>query len=127
ESIRRYPNIPEVWGDLCGKPILHHKFPDSKVTHIHDGLNGSKGFTDSNIVFPIGIRVDHSSVVAAIAAAVNDGVLTQEQADRIASYRIVRGNRVGNESIVAKGLLYDMWSYDKYDNTYYYSNYPYND
>lgn len=127
QSIRRYPNIPLIWGDLCGESIRHHKYPDSRVTHIHDGLNGTKGFSDNNIVFPIGFRLDMDSVKAAIQAAITDGVLSQEDANRIKSVRVIRGNRVGNESIVAKGLLFDMWNYSKYGNTYYYPNYPYND
>lgn len=127
ESIATYPNNEEMWGDLCGKPIRYHKFPDSAVTHIHDGLNGAKTFTDSNIVYPIGIKVDHQSVIDAIKKAVLDGIITQQDADSLSEYTIIRGNRVGNESIIAKGLLYDMWNYNKNDNTYYYSNYPYND
>ena len=28
ESTERYPiNKPDIWGDLCGRPIRHHKFP----------------------------------------------------------------------------------------------------
>lgn len=127
ESIRRYPNIPAVWGDLCGKPIRHHKAPDSRVTHIHDSLDGIKEFTDSNVVYPIGVLVDHSSVIKALDNAVLDGAISQEDRSRIVRYRIVRGNRVGNESIVAKGLLFDMWSYSKNNDTLYYANYPYND
>lgn len=127
ESIRTYPNDPEVWGDLCGQPIRHHKFPDSSVTHIHDGLNGSKTFFDNNIVYPIGVRVDNNSVKLALQRAVIDGVISQEDKDRIVGYRIIRGNRVGNESNIAKGHLFDMWNYSKNGKTYYYPNYPYND
>jgi len=131
ESIETYPDDPATWGDLCGKPIRHHKFPDSCVSHIHDGLYDAnvtaKTFTEHNIVFPIGVRVDHSSVLNALAQAVNNGILTQKDRDRIVGYRIVRGNRVGNKSIVAKGLLFDMWSYDKFNQKHYYANYPYND
>jgi hypothetical protein len=127
ESIRTYPNIREIWGDLCGEPIRFHKTPDSLVTHIHDSKNGSKGFSDKNIVFPLGVRVDHQSVIIALDQAVTDGIITQADRDRIKEYRIVRGNRVGNKSIVAKGLIYDMWHYDKNDKRYFYPNYPYND
>lgn len=127
ESTDVYPNIPEIWGDLCGQPIRHFKFPDSKVTHIHDSLNGSKDFFSKNIVYPIGIKIDHASIVAALAWAVSNNLITAEQRANIKGYRIVRGNRVGSKSIVAKGLLYDMWNYAKNSNTYYYPNYPYND
>lgn len=131
ESTERYPNVPEIWGDLCGQCIRHHKFPDSCITHIHDSQNGDKGFNDNNYIFPIGIRIDHQSVIDALDQAVIDNIITQEQRDSITGYRIVRGNRVGQKSVIAKGLIYNMFQ----DNskvvdtgeTYYYPNYPYND
>lgn len=141
ESTETYPNISQVWGEeLCGKPIRHHKFPDCAITHIHDRLNISlpTNSTDSaamyaanNYIFPIGVTVDHNSVKAAIANAVTSGVVTQDEANTIVSYRIVRGNRVGNKSIAAKGLIYNMFQYQGVGNfntnTYYFPNYPYND
>lgn len=127
ESTDRYPNIPEVWGSLCNQPIRHHKYPDSCISHIHDSLNGTKTFNENNYIFPIGVQVDHQSVIDAIAQAVTDDVITQEDADRIVSYRIVRGNRLGNKSIIAKGLFYNMWHYDKFGIQYLYPNYAYND
>jgi hypothetical protein len=127
ESTENYPNDPEIWGDLCGEPIRHHKFPDSLVTHIHDGLNDDKEYTNGNIVFPIGVRVDHTTVQNAINQARIDGIITQDDVARIKGYRIVRGNRFGNKSIIAKGLLFDVWNYIKDDITYFYPNYPYND
>lgn len=127
ESTRTYPNIPEVWGELCNQPIRHHKFPDSTVTHFHDGNGVKRSFDNSNVVFPLGVKVDHSSVVAAITWAIENNIITAEDASRIKGYRIVRGNRVGNKSIIAKGLLYDAWSYNKKNKDYYYPNFPYND
>ncbi len=127
ESTELYPNDPLIWGDLCGKPIRHHRFPDSYITHIHDSQCGSKHFEDNSILFPIGIRVDNTSVINALNQAVLDGLITQEDRNKLIGYRIVRGNRQGNKTIVAKGLLYDMWSYVKDNKVYHYANYPYND
>lgn len=127
ESTEIYPNVPEVWGDLCGKPILHHKAPDNSISHIHDGKDGGKVFSDNNIVFPMGIKLDDDSLAFALQAAVDQEYITEEQKSRIRSYRIIRGNRASNKSIVAKGLLYDVWDYNKNDKKYYYPNYPYND
>jgi len=130
ESTDLYPNRPDLFGDLCGQPIRHHKMPDSLVSHIHDGLSGTKGYNDKNIVFPLGVRIDHQSVVDSITASVTAGVITQAQADRIVGYRIVRGNRFGHKSVVAKGLLYDVWKYNTTQTTnqdWYYPNYPFND
>lgn len=127
ESTDRYPNDPIIWGDLCGLPIRHHKFPDCLISHIHDGLSSSKDFLDNNVVFPLGININHQSVLDAINTAITENVITTEDANRIVGYRIVRGNRFGNKSIIAKGLLYDSWSYIKDGITYFYPNYPYND
>jgi hypothetical protein len=134
ESIEKYPNNPDIWGELCNKPIRHHKFPDSVITHIHDNKDGLPAFTNNNIVFPIGVRVDHDSIKNALDSIVTDGIITQDDRLRIVGYRIVRGNRFQNKSVVAKGLLYDVnqyrrkWKGDYFDNqTIYFPNYPYND
>jgi len=127
ESTELYPNNPLIWGDLCGKPIRHFKFPDSTITHIHDGLNGINGYGENNMIYPIGIRIDHNSVIRALQIAVDEKIISQEERNRIVSYRVVRANRVGNKSVIAKGLLYDVWSYKKKNQVYHYPNYPYND
>lgn len=147
ESTERYPNNPpdfDIWGELCGEPIRHHKFPDSVITHIHNYQNGTvdqsgSTFLKNNIVYPIGVKVDHDSVRASIANAVTNGIITADDAARIVGYRIVRGNRFGNKSVICKGLLYDMNFYQRVDSTsgsstpiidqepIYFSNYPYND
>lgn len=128
ESTETYPNDRTIWGDLCGQPIRFHKFPDSCVTHIHDGNTlEDRPFSQNNYIFPIGVRIDHESVLDSLAQAVTDGLITQAERDSITSYRIVRGNRVGNKSIDAKGLLFNMQQYTKFGTTYYFPNYPYND
>lgn len=127
ESTETYPNDPLVWGELCGQPIRHHRMPDCCVTHIHNGQCGSVQFEESNMIFPLGVRIDHASVVSSLDYAVANNIITQEDRNKIKGYRIVRGNRQGNKSIVAKGLLYDMFAYSKDGKSYLYPNYPYND
>lgn len=139
ESSEKYPNNPLIWGDLCGQNIRHHKFPDSTITHIHNLENADVDasgatFHRNNIVYPIGVKVDHDSVRNSIANAVIEGLITQTDADRIIGYRILRGNRFGNKSVIAKGLLYDVNRYQRVDgNTVldqepiYFANYPFND
>jgi hypothetical protein len=134
ESSEKYPNNPDIWGSLCGLPIRHHRFPDSVITHIHDGENGALDYSKNNYIFPIGVKVDHDSIRTAIAQAVTDGIITEEDSAKIKGYRIVRGNRFQHKSVVAKGLLYDMNHYkrkldgDYFDNQpVYFANYPYND
>lgn len=128
ESTEKYPNVPEVWGDLCGTCIRHHKFPDNCISHIHDSKDGNKSFSDNNYIFPIGIKVDNQSVITALDNAVQTGLITQEERNSIVSYRIVRGNRVGQKSVIAKGLLYNILQDNSKDTGIeYFPNYPYND
>lgn len=145
ESTRTYPNDPLVWGELCGQPIRHHKYPDSVISHIHNRQNATLDpsggtFAENNIVFPIGVKVDPDSVRTAISDAVTASLITQADADRIIGYRIVRGNRFGHKSVIAKGLVYDVNQYQRIDSDppsggpsvidqepIYFANYPYND
>jgi hypothetical protein len=114
ESTDYYPCKPEVWGDLSDTPIRHHKFPDSSITHIHD---------DQGYIYPIGIRIDMQQIVDLI----NNSNLTQDQKDNIVGFKVSRGNRATNKSIVARGLINNVGKYNRDNSTFYYPNYPYND
>lgn len=114
ESTETYPCNRDVWEDLQGQPIRHHKFPDSSVTHHHDAAGN---------IFPVGVRLDAAQVYQLI----KNSSLPQEIKDSIASFKIVRSNRANNKSIKAKGLLYNIGRYTKQDSIYYYPNYPFND
>lgn len=151
ESTETYPCDERIWGDLAGKPIRYHKFPDSAITHIHDGwgvdlnkeadfTNNSPSFYDfnhSSFIFPIGVRLDEGL----FNAALNDtlifnpvtGVEDIPIRDLICGFEIVRGNRVGHKSIIAKGLFFDVGEFKETNDAgdiikkQYYPNYPYND
>lgn len=114
ESTETYPCNEAVWGDLQGKPIRHHKFPDNLVTHHHDAEGN---------VYPLGVRLDAAQVYELI----KNSDLTQEEKDNIAAFKIVRGNRANSKSVIAKGLLYNVGKYTKQNSTYFYPNYPFND
>lgn len=114
ESDEKYPCNPEIWGPLANQPIRHHKFPDSLITHIHD---------DENNIYPIGIKIDTQQVYSLI----QNSSLTQEQKDAIVGFKIVRGNRANNKSVVAKGLINNVGKYYNDNGSYYFPNYPYND
>lgn len=114
QSTETYPCNEPVWGELQGKPIRHHKFPDSSVTHHHDAEGN---------VYPIGIRLDARQIVELI----RNSDLPQAVKDDIASFKIVRGNRANSKSVIAKGLLYNVGRYSKDNTVYYYPNYPFND
>lgn len=99
QSSEKYPATqPEIWDDLCGKNIRHHKFPteelDSSLQLSEDG--GTKirilGVEFTNIKRP----------------RFNDGTIIPN----IAGYEILRGSREGNKSILAKGVLRNMRAYD---------------
>lgn len=127
ESIENYPNKPEVWGTLSNTPIRHHKFPDSVITHIHgQNLNGANDnyITDQGFIYPIGFKVDILSLYNAIQTSSD---LTSEEKRRIVGFKIMRSDRAGNTSILAKGMFYNMGEYTKDSSSYYYPNYPFND
>lgn len=113
ESTERYPDDKEeVWGDLCGKPIRHHKMPSNETTHIHN-QGGNKivvlGVEFSNIQHPL----DENG----------------EPIQDIVGYEILRGSREGHRSIVAKGMFNNMVEYTIQGTSKkgLFQNYPYND
>lgn len=129
ESTEEYPCNDDVWGELAGQPIRHHKFPDLSVTPIME--NGEIVYDNNKIVpamqdnaiFPIGVRVDNSQIYSLI----QNSNLTQDQKDDIVAYKIVRGDRGTNKSVIAKGILRNVNKYTRDEEDYYYPNYPYND
>ena len=115
ESSERYPdNKPEVWDNLCGKPIRHHKMPDDTVISRHNN-----GGTKINV-----LGVEFSSIRPPVD---NDGNLIPG----IVGYEILRGSRKGNKSIIAKGIVNNMFEYsvppEKNGKKGLYANYPFND
>ena len=125
ESTEEYPCNTELWGDLAGKKIRHHKFPDVAVSPIFE----SKIFVDAAsmamgdaAIFPIGVKVDVNEIRSLIT-----NYLTDEQKDEIVGFRILRGNRATNSSIVGKGILRNVNKYEREGKDYYFANYPYND
>jgi hypothetical protein len=145
ESTEKYPCDPDIWGDLADTPIRHHKFPDSFVSHIHDGLDETRTFEQESKLYPIGVRMDQgvlNNILNEIDLVTGDYKYTvydpiQDRdvplRELICGFELVRGNRVNNKSIIAKGLVYDVARYEEEDEEgniikdYYYSNYPYND
>ena len=136
ESTETYPCNVDVWGDLAGQPIRHHKFPDVLVspyfetpTIIYSGGQIQPTMQAANAIYPIGVRVD----VQQIAFAIQTSGLTDEQKAAIVGFKIVRGNRSTNKSIIAKGILRNVGKYTRESlnnpnpTYYYYPNYPYND
>lgn len=117
ESTERYPaDRGDIWGDLCGKPIRHHKFPDVTVNPLlnHFGNSG-------NTITILGVQFDN------IAHPLDEN---GNPIESIVGYEILRGTREGNKSIISKGLLNNMREYKVPENPNIkglYQNYPYND
>lgn len=115
ESTELYPDgQPDIWGDLCGKPIRHHRMPDNDLVPIQS-QEGRKvvllGVKFENIQHPLDL----------------DG----QPIASIVGYEILRASREGNRSIIAKGLLNNVGQYDLptelSDKPGIYPNFPYND
>jgi hypothetical protein len=70
ESKETYPCIPEIWGELAGKPIRHHKFPDVNISPIFESetpnIAEDGSYTNLNqrkrAIFPLGVRIDVSEI-----------------------------------------------------------------
>ncbi|MFO0089400.1 MAG: hypothetical protein ACK518_01060, partial [bacterium] len=117
ESTEKYPDKqPDIWGNLCGKNLRHHKFPDATVDPLLSHFNsfGTKivilGVEFENIAHPL----DENG----------------NPIESIVGYEILRGSRQGATSIVAKGIINNMREYIVPENpnlTGLYQNYPYND
>lgn len=121
--------------DFKDRPIRHYKLPDNSVAPFmmtDTEAEGVGNYTKSHI-YPIGFRIDNEIINSFLDIAVDNNLLSQEERDQITGYRIYRGSRAVEKSIVAKGLLFNMLGYEDYskegtnDRYTYYPNYPLND
>ena len=115
ESTEVYPSNKEIWGDLCGQPIRHHKFPDETLNPLLSNSNNS----GNNIVI-LGVQFEN------ITHPLDQN---GDPIESIVGYEILRGSREGNKTIVGKGLLNNMREYTipGNNNKGLFQNYPYND
>ena len=124
ESTEEYPCNEDVWGDLAGEKIRHHKFPDVLVSPIIESkVYGGNMQMGDVAVFPIGVKIDVQQIKSLIATS----SLSNSEKEDIVGFKILRGDRGTNKSIVAKGLLRNVNKYTKEEQDYYFPNYPYND
>lgn len=127
ESNEEYPCNTLVWGELAGQKIRHHKFPDVLVSPMFESQL-DPNYSDpvmqpASALYPIGVKINTQQV----ASLIDNSGLTAEQKADIVAYKIVRGDRSTNRSIVAKGMLRNVGTYRREGTDYYYPNYPYND
>jgi hypothetical protein len=147
ESSEQYPdNKPEVWDagitlspyqtyfnvvptgtplttgaqhNLCGKKIRHHKFPEDNLTADTNRYNAGAG----DKIRVMGIKFENIKAPTLENGDVVPGIV---------GYRILRGTRNGNRTILAKGIINNMHEYElpgisASTKRGLYANYPYND
>jgi hypothetical protein len=130
ESTETYPCNEEVWGELSNEPIRHHKFPDVLISPIFESptifVDGSGKYSpvmQKDAIYALGVKLD----VAQVLTLIQQSDLTADQKAEIVAFKIVRGDRGTNKSIIAKGILRNVGKYQREGTDYYYPNYPYND
>lgn len=107
------------------KNIRHFKMPDNETAPFM-----STGEVDQfvePVIFPLGVTVDNNVINAFLDIAVKNGLITQKERNSITGYEIFRGDRALDKSVIAKGYLYDMYSYQENERTIHFSNFPYNE
>lgn len=126
ESTEEYPCNTNVWGELAGQKIRHHKFPDVNISPIYESKSFSSASSmtmGNDAVFPIGIKINVQQIISLIGSS----NLSREEQEEIVGFKIVRGDRSVNKSIVAKGMLRNVGEYERDEQSFYFPNYPYND
>lgn len=113
--------------DYRDKPIRHYKFPCSiKVPFMSSYNEGPEAFVES-VIYPIGFSIDPEVIRTFLDIAVTNGLLTLEERNSITKYEIFRGDRSTDKSVIAKGLVFDIYEYEEVDgSTVYYPNFPLN-
>ena len=115
-------NIPLA--NFMERGIRHYKYPDnSLIPFMSDSSMAPDDFKSSNI-FPLAFNIDKEVITMFLDVAESNKLITKEERESIISYEIYRGDRRIDRTIIAKGLLFDM--YRSTDPVEYYSNYPLN-
>lgn len=120
ESTEVYNPTDSVrWANLCGQPIRHHKIPDETVGGLGTPVSTNLG----NFINVIGVAFNNIS-----PPLYNDGTVIPN----IVGYEILVGSRAGNRSILAKGIIKNMFRFRRNQNdaapgTGLLPNYPFND
>lgn len=115
ESENIYPDNKEVWGANACKPVRHGVFPDNSVVPNYDPI--------TNKILILGLKFEN------ISYPLDEN---KKPVKGIVGYEILRGDKEGNKSIVAKGLIYNTGEYElpiSYNSKVkgLYPNYPFND
>lgn len=113
--------------DLTCQPIRHNKFPDNTVAPFMYDSESTQRFAET-IIFPLGITFDSTIVNTMLQVAKNNNLISQKELENIEGYEILRGDNTIHKSVIANGLGFDMYNYEKEDKEkWWYSNFPFND
>lgn len=113
--------------NLTCQPVRHPKFPDNTVAPFMYDSESQQRFAET-IIFPLGITLDSDAILTMLKVALVNGLLTQKEFDNIEGYEILRGDNSIHKSVIANGLGFDMYNYEKEDKEkWWYSNFPFND
>ena len=127
QSTETYPaSDPTRWASLCGLPIRHHKMPDETIGSAGSTLTNQTPPFEGSTINVLGVAFDNIA-----PPLYNDGTVIPN----IVGYEIMVGSRAGHRSILAKGILKNMFMFrtDQDDLTNNEAgrglmpNYPYND
>lgn len=115
ESSELYPDNQIMFGDNRCTPIRHHKLPSEKTSSRYE--DGGQFINILGVKFE---NIEHPK---------NGDIYESD----IVGYRIIRGDREGNRSVIASGVFTNVRSYKESLNQegtneeVLYPNYPYND
>lgn len=116
--------------DLTCRPIRHPKFPDNTIAPFMYDSESQQVFSET-IIFPLGITIDPTIVTTMLQVARLNGLITQKELDNIEGYEILRGDNSIHKSVIANGLGFDMYNYEKNNSgereKWWYANFPFND
>ena len=91
------------------RPIRHFKFPSNNVSpflYTNEKLDWQNTF-----IFPLGVTIDKGIINIFLDLAVKTGLLNKSQRNSIEYFKIKRGDRTLEKSILSKGLLTDLIKY----------------
>jgi len=113
--------------NFVNQKIRHYKYPDSKLVPYMSTTDLNPGDFNNSIIYPIGFNLSREVINTFLDIAVTNNLITLKERNSITKYEIYRGDRRINKSIVAKGILFDMYqANDANGLTEFYSNYPLN-
>ena len=119
-------NYNLVGADFRCQKIRHFKFPDNRIAPFTLSDINVVSHSDA-IIFPLGINLDSNIVKTILIVALNNNLITQKEFDSIQGYEIMKGDNSIHKSVIASGLGFDMYRYQKDNKDWWYSNFPFND